>query len=114
MNTVILTVSIIGLIVVETIAFSKGLDLRKFSSWFYGAISFICGCAFDFSLGGSLNESLQVGAIFAFLTLIGGATMLRHKHKYEVMAKSLLLQYGKEDDQSLFATLVRTFLGKHK
>jgi hypothetical protein len=115
MKTVVIVVSLVGLFLVGTIASLKGLDLRRWSSWLYGGISFLCGLALGFSLTGNWIESLKGGAIFAFVTLFTGAMMRRHKQKYnEDYVRSLLLKYGKEDDSSLFAKLVRTLLGKYK
>jgi|SRR5688572_18382301 len=114
MNTFVMALSLAGFILVVTVASVKGLDLRKGSSWLYGAISFLCGFAGGLSLNTNLVVSLQTGAIFAFLTLFGGAAMRRHKQRYEGMGGPLLLKYGKEDDPSLFAKLVRRLLGKYK
>ena len=114
MNTFVMALSLAGFLLVVTVASVKGLDLRKGSSWLYGAISFLCGFAGGLSLSVNLVESLKAGALFAFLTLFTGATMRRHKQRYEGMAGPLLLKYGKEDDPSLFAKLVRRLLRKYK
>ena len=114
MKTFVMAVSLAGFLLVGTVAALKGLDLRKGSSWLYGAISFLCGFAGGLSLSVNLVESLKAGVLFAFLTLFTGATMRRHKQRYEGMAGPLLLKYGKEDDPSLFAKLVRRLLGKYK
>lgn len=114
MKIFVIVVSLVVLLAMGYVASFKGLDLRKASSWLYGAISFLCGLAGGFSLTGSLIESIKVGAIFAFLTLFTGATMRRHNQRYRGVASSLILKYGKEDDPSLFAKLVRKLLGKYK
>jgi ABC-type Mn2+/Zn2+ transport system permease subunit len=115
METVMVVVSLVVLLIVGSVASFKGLDLRRRSSWLYGGISFLCGLALGISLSGNWVESLKVGAIIAFVTLFTGATMRRHKQKYnEDYARSLLLKYGKEDDSSLFAKLVRRLLSKYK
>lgn len=114
MKTFVMAVSLAGFLLVGAVASLKGLDLRRGSSWLYGAISFLCGLALSLSLSVNLVESLQTGAILAFLTLFTGATMRRHKQRYEGTARSLLLKYGKGDDPSLFAKLVRRLLGKYK
>lgn len=115
MKTVGMVVSLSVFFVIGCIVSFQGLDLRKWSSWLYGIISFLCGLALGFSLSANLVESLKGGALFAILTLAGGAAMRRHKQKYsEDMARSLLIKYGKEEDPSLFARLVRKLLNKYK
>ena len=114
MNTFVMALSLAVALLVLAVASVKGLDLRKGSSWLYGAISFLCGFAGGLSLSVNLVESLKAGALFAFLTLFTGATMRRHKQRYEGMAGPLLLKYGKEDDPSLFAKLVRRLLRKYQ
>lgn len=114
MKTVVIAVSLVTLFVIEYIAF-QGLDLRKRSSWLYGAFGFLCGLALGFLLSGNLIEGLKGGALFAFLILSGGATMRRHKQRYnEDKARSLLLQYGQKDPPSLFTKLVKKLLGRYK
>jgi len=115
MKTFGIAVSLIVFFLIGCIASYQGLDLRKPSSWLYGAISFLCGLALGLSLNAALIESLKTGGLFAVLILAGGAAMRRHKQKYNVdTARFLLLKYGKEDDPSLFAKLVRVLLGKYK
>jgi hypothetical protein len=114
MNTFVMALSLAVALLVLAVASVKGLDLRKGSSWLYSAISFLCGFAGGLSLNANLVESLKGGALFAFLTLFTGGAMRRHKQRYEGMGGPLLLKYGKEDDPSLFAKLVRRLLGKYK
>jgi hypothetical protein len=114
MKTVVIVVSFLVFMVTGAIATYKGLDVKRGSSWLYGAIGFLCGVVMIFSMSGNLIDSLKAGVIFAFLILFTGATMRHHKQRYTGMAKSLLLQYGKEDDPTLFAKLVRRLLGKYK
>jgi hypothetical protein len=120
---IIILVNFFVFLIVGAITTFKGLDLKKPASWLCGIYGFVSGFLFGFlvfnndnSLGLSMNltASLQMGVIFAFLTLLGGATTRWHKRRYESMAKSLFLQYGKEDDPSLFAKLVRMLLGKYQ
>jgi hypothetical protein len=114
MNTVVIVVSLIILLLVGAIATYKGFDLRRGSTWLYVGISFLCSLVLGFNLSGHLVESLKVAGMLAFLTLLTGMVMRRHKQKYEGMARSLILEYGKEDDPSLFAKLVRKLLGRYK
>ena len=115
MKTVVIAIGLLTALVTVTSACIKGLDLRRWSSWVYGVISFLSGLVLGISLSGNLIESLKMGGIFASMTLLGGVTMRRHRRRYnEDYARSLLLKYGKEDDPSLFAKLVRILLGKYK
>jgi len=113
MKTVVIAFSFVIFLVIDYMAM-QGFDLRKWKSWLYGAVSFVCGLMMSMRLDGNWAESLKVGALFAFLILFGGAMARRHKQRYEGMAKSLFSQYGKEDDPSLFAKLVRRLLGKYQ
>jgi len=115
MKTVVIAIGLLTFFMIGASASIKGLDLRRWSSWLYGVIGFLSGLVLGITLTGNLIESLKVGGIFAFLTLVSGVAMRRHKQRYnEDTARSLLLQYGKEDDSSLFAKLVRILLGKYK
>jgi hypothetical protein len=120
---IIILVNFFVFLTVGAITTYRGLDLKKRSSWFYGIYGLMSGFLFGFlkfnnddslSLSMNLTASLQMGVIFAFLILLGGATTRWHRRRYEGMAKSLFLQYGKEDDPSFFAKLVRMLLGKYQ
>ena len=114
MKSAVIILSLVTLLGIGTIASFKGLDLRRWSSWVYGAVSFVCGLLAGLSLSSNLLESTKMGVLFVFMTLLTGAAMRWHKQRYEGMAKSLFLRYGKEDDPSLFAKLVRRLLGKYQ
>jgi len=114
MKTVGVAIGLAIFFVIAFIASFKGFDLKRPSSWLYGAICFLSGFLIAFSSTNNPIEGLKLGCIFAFVMLIGGAAMRRHKQKYSSMAGPLLSRYGKEDDLSLFAKLVRRFLGKYK
>ena len=114
MKTVVIVIGLLTLLVIQAVASFKGFDLRRWSSWLYGVISFLAGVLLGFVLTGNLIESLKAGGLLAFLTLVVGVTMRSHKKRYEGMAGSLLLKYGKQDDTSFFAKLVRRLLSKYK
>jgi hypothetical protein len=114
MEVVVITISLLAFFAIGFVASFQGLDLRKWSSWVYGGIGFLCGLATGFLLSGNLLEGLKAGAAFAALILVGGATMRWHKQRYGSMARSLLTRYGRSDRQSLFAKLVIRLLNKHK
>ena len=114
MKTVVIIVSWVTVLAVGFVASFKGLDLRRKTSWLYGVISFLGGFALIMGQNGNVNNALVAGCIFAFLTLFAGAMRRVHKQKYEGMAKPLLLNYGKDDDPSFFAKLVRSLLSKYK
>jgi galactitol-specific phosphotransferase system IIC component len=114
MNTIGIAVGLITFSVMAIFISFKGLDLRIWSSWLMGVVCFLSGFLIGFYSTNNLIEGLKVGCIFALVMLICGAAMRRHKQRYSGMAGPLLLKYGKEDDLSLFAKLVRRFLGKYK
>jgi uncharacterized membrane protein YfcA len=115
MKTVVIAIGLLIILAMEAIVSYKGLDLRNWSSWLYGVINFLAGVVLGFALTSNLIESLKVGGLLAFLTLLAGVTRRRHKQKYnEEMARSLLLKYGREDDSSFFAKFVRKLLNKYK
>ena len=114
MKTVLIAIGFTGLLAVMYVVSFKGLDLKRRSSWLYGVISLLGGVALIMGLNGNLIDGLKAGGFFAVVTLLGGATMRWHKQRYERMVISLLSQYGKEDDPSLFAKLVRRLLGRYK
>jgi len=114
MKTVVIVVSLVVLIWMGFVVSFQGLDLRKWSSWLYGVTGFLSGLVLGFVLSSSLIEGLKMGAISAFMILLGGVARRRHNQKYKGMAKSLARKYGKEDPPSLFAKLVIKLFGKHK
>ena len=114
MKTVVIAVSLVVFIWIVFVVSFQGLDLRKRASWLYGALGFLSGLALGTAISGNLIESLNIGAIFAFMILFAGVTMRWHNQKYRGMAKSLVRKYGKEDPPSLFAKLVKKLLGKYK
>jgi hypothetical protein len=114
MQTFIVAICLLTFVVTESVACYKGLDLKKRSSWLYGVISFLSGLVLGFSLGNDLIEILELAVLFTVFTLLGGVVMRRHKQKYEGRTGPLLLKYGKEDDTSFFAKIVRRLLNKYK
>ncbi|HET9907201.1 MAG TPA: hypothetical protein VFQ23_11185 [Anaerolineales bacterium] len=114
LKTGLIVVSLAVLLAVLNVASLKGLDLKRRSSWWYGVISFICGISVIMVLNGNLNDGQIAGIICAFLTMLGGATTRWHKQEFEGKFRSLVIEYGKEDDPSLFAKLVRKLFGKYK
>ena len=114
MKTVVIVVSLAVLLAVLNVATLKGLDLKRRSSWLYGVISFVSGVGVVMGINGNLMNGLIAGAIGAFLTLLGGVTTHRHKQEFEGKFRSLVIEYGKGDDPSLLAKLVRKLFGKYK
>ncbi len=109
----VIVVSFVALIWMVIVVSFHGLDLRKRSSWLYGAVSFLSGLALGIALTSNLIESLKMGTIFAFGVMFTGAIMLRHKQRYVGMAKSLAQKYEQEAP-SLFAKLVKILFDKYK
>ena len=114
MKTVVIVVSLAVLLAVLYVASIMGLDLKRRSSWLYGVISFLSGVVLIMGLDGNLIDGLIAGVIFAFLTLLSGASRHQHKQEFEGKIRSLLIEYIKDDDPSLFAKLVRKLFGKYK
>jgi thiamine transporter ThiT len=82
MKTMVIVVGFVIIVALGFVASFKGLDLRKWSSWLYGAISFLCGLAVGFSLTSNWVEGLKGGVLFGFLLLATGAVMRWHKQRY--------------------------------
>jgi hypothetical protein len=60
-----------------------GLDLRKPKSWFFGALGFLCGLAAGTMIGATnLIESIGIGAIAGFWTLLAGVVTRRRKKEF--------------------------------
>ena len=115
MQIVVIAISSVALFWALSIASFQGLDLKKRSSWLYVAVGFLCGIALSTDISNNLIESLIAGVMVALIVLFTGVTMRWHKQKYGgAAAKSLVRKYGKEDDPSMFAKLVRKILGKYK
>ena len=114
MKTVLIVVSLAVVLAVGYVSSIKGLDLKRRSSWLYGAISFLSGVVLIIGLDGNLSDGLIAGVLCAFLTLLGGATTRWHKQEFEGKFRSLVIEHGKDDDPSLLAKLVRKLFGKYK
>ena len=114
MKTVVMVVSLAVLLAVGYGVSIMGLDLKRRSSWLYGVISFLAGVVLIMGLNGSLIDGLIAGVIFMFMTLLSGVTRRRHKQEFEGKFRSLVIEYSKDDDPSLFAKLVRKLFGKYK
>lgn len=110
MKTVVIVISLVILIWMIFIASFYGLDIKKRSSWWYGAISFLCGLVLGLVIASNLIEGLKIGVAFAFLTLFTGTNTRRHKLETKKMTESLLLQYKNEELPPLIAYLVKKLL----
>ena len=114
MKIVVAVVSIIPFLWGIYVASFFGLDLRKWSDWKYGGVSFISGVAVAITAGSSLVVCLLTGIIFAFLTLFGGVMTRRHKRETQKMTKEFLSQYENDELPPLLARLVKKLLDKYK
>jgi hypothetical protein len=81
LDAIIIAIVFIAIIVMA-IGMYVGLDLRKWSSWVYGIIGFLCGLTIGFIIG-NLSGGLKLGALFAFGIIYGGAVMRWHKQRYQ-------------------------------
>ena len=60
------TVIVLGLFILSIVIFAlvmRGLDIKKWSSWLYGAIIFGCYFIIGFLLGG-IKAGLELGGLF--------------------------------------------------
>lgn len=114
MKVIVIVASLVAFFVMGFIVSFRGLDLRKRSSWLIGAFSFLCGFAMGILLSGNRIEGLKVGTAFAFLILVGGATMRWHNQRYGGKARILFSRYEKEESPSVFVKLVMKLLEKYR
>jgi hypothetical protein len=59
-----------------------GLDLRRWTSWLYGIYGFLSGFLIGFLIA-DIQLGLQVGAIFAFAVMYGGAMIHWHRQRFK-------------------------------
>jgi len=81
METIIMANFMVFLLV-SGIGVFVGLDLKKWSSWLYGAYGFLSG----FLMGqqaADAGQGIILGALFAFAVLFGGATTRWHRQRYK-------------------------------
>ena len=69
-------------LVVGFIGIFMGLNLKKWTSWLFGLYGFLSGLLLGSVL---LNASsgLELGAIFAFAVMFGGANVRRGRERYK-------------------------------
>lgn len=80
MSTVVNANFVIYLIVCGTAIF-VGLDLKKWLSWLCGLYGFISGFLFGL-LNAGTRGGLEMGALFAFVVLYGGAMTRFHRKRF--------------------------------
>lgn len=68
-------------VIIGGIVVFVGLDLKKWHSWLVGLYAFVVGFLFALSIWSSLSGALQLGALFAFAILYGGATTHWHRRR---------------------------------
>ena len=56
-----------------------GIDIRKWPSWLFGVYCFVSGFLVG-QLNGNLQDSLVLGAFFAFMFLAAGTTIWKYRH----------------------------------
>jgi hypothetical protein len=69
-------------VIVSCVIVFLGLDLRKWSSWLYGIYGFLSG----FFLGLmylDVWKGVELGFLFAFAVLFGGANVRRGRERYK-------------------------------
>jgi len=105
MKMFMLVISLIPILWGIFVTSYHGLDLRKWSDWRYGGLTFLCGVISTIALDGNLVDGLIVGAILAFFTLFNGVMARRHRREYERDTKSLMKEYS--ESNTFFGRLVK-------
>jgi hypothetical protein len=59
-----------------------GLDLRKWSSWLYGIYGFFSGLFLGIMYL-DIGSGLELGTLFAFAVMFGGASVRRGRERYK-------------------------------
>ena len=81
MGTMVLVI-LFPYLIVCAIGISKGLDLRKWSSWLYGIYGFLSGFLIGL-LTGNAGGDVELGVLFAFIVMYGGAMVRLHRQRFE-------------------------------
>jgi hypothetical protein len=81
MNTLVNINFFVNLIVCG-IGIFIGLDLKKWSSWLFGAYGFLSGLLVGLSRA-DVEGGLGMGILFAFVVMYGGATTRWHRQRYK-------------------------------
>jgi len=81
METIIVAI-LFAYLLVSAIGIFIGLDLRKRSSWLYGAFGFLCGFLIGFLIV-DVRSGLLGGMLFAFIVLYGGAMVRWHRQRFK-------------------------------
>ena len=69
-------------VIVCGISIFVGLDLKKWPSWLCGLYGFISGFLFGLSKA-DVPGGLQLGVLFAFVVIYGGATSHWHRQRFK-------------------------------
>ena len=69
-------------LIVCGISIFAGLDLKKWSSWLCGLYGLISGVLIGLSKA-DFSGGLQLGILFAFVVMYGGATSRWHRQRYK-------------------------------
>ena len=69
-------------LIVSGIGIFKGLDLGKWSSWLYGIYGFLSGLIIGFLTGNS-GGGVELGLLFAFGVMYGGAMVRLHRQRFK-------------------------------
>ncbi len=77
---IITIVCLIIFAVVFGISVFMGLDLKRTSSWLFGLCGFICGFVIGL-VDLDVLAGLQLGVIFTFIIMFGGAIMRLHNQR---------------------------------
>jgi hypothetical protein len=93
-------------VIVASISVFIGLDLKKWSNWLFGLYGFLSGFLFGFLRTGMLL-GIQVGVLFTFVVMYGGAMTRLNRQRYNKDAvKTWLSRYGQDKRYSLLARIL--------
>jgi 4-hydroxybenzoate polyprenyltransferase len=81
METMVI-VNLFAFLIVGVIGISKGLDLRRWSSWLYGIYGFLSGFLIGF-LTGNASGDVTLGLLFGFAVMYSGAMVRLHRQRFE-------------------------------
>lgn len=79
---ILVNLNVCVFVIVVVICTYNGLDLKKWSSWLYGLYGLITGLLMGL-MRVNFKGGLQLGLLFAFAVLYGGATTRWHKQRYK-------------------------------
>lgn len=78
----LITFNFVVFLLISGIPFFRGLDIKKWLSWLYGLYGFVTGFLAGLMWADVLG-GVQLGIVFAFIVMYGGATTYWHKQRFK-------------------------------